>query len=53
MYGTFDLFEKLSILMKTCFSKDIMPAVEVGSVINNTIMCLDLLDANSAGKLSH
>jgi hypothetical protein len=51
-YGTFDPLEKLSILMETCFSEDIMPAVKEGSVINNTIMCLDLLDANSACKLS-
>ncbi len=41
-YGTFDPFVKLSILMKTCFSEDIMPAVEEGSVTNNTVMCLDL-----------
>jgi hypothetical protein len=42
--------EKLSILMKTCFSSDVMHTVAEGSVINNMIMCLDFLDVNAPDK---
>lgn len=35
-----------------CFSEDIMPAVGEGSVINNAIMCRDLLAVNAPGKVS-
>ncbi len=42
--------EKLSILMETCFSYDIMHTVAEGSVINNMIMCLDFLDVNAPDK---
>ncbi len=35
-----------------CFSKDIMPAVGEGFVINDAIMCPDLLAVNAPGKVS-
>ncbi len=45
--------EELSALMKNkCFSQDIVPTVGEGSVINNSRMHLDLLDANSPSKFS-